>query len=181
MSHQSQRETLWQELLLQVRTEYRQLNDQERAWISTTCNQISLLQSELDQLFRQADGVTVCGDCQGDCCALGHNHLTLANLLLFFVQAVEIPELDYSATCPLLGVRGCLLPAGQRPYNCISFLCDRIEDKLQQQEVERFYLIESELRKLYGLFAARYTGGSMSGLLLAARRLQGRPFLQRII
>jgi hypothetical protein len=88
--------------------------------------------------------------------------------------------MDFSASCPLLGSTGCALPAERRPYNCISFLCDRIEGQLQAHEVETFYALERELRDLYLLFAERYAGGSMAGLLLAARRLRGAPFLQRV-
>ncbi len=180
MPQQVEREQLWQQLVDQIGAEYHQLEVSERTWIQKTCDRISCVQERLDQLFRRGDGLRQCQDCRGDCCALGHNHLTLANLLLFLSQDVRLPTLDFSSTCPLLGTRGCLLAAGQRPYNCISFLCDRIEDQLQKSDVECFYLLEKELRAIYRMFADRYAGGSMSGLLLTAKRLRGQPYLKRI-
>lgn len=180
MAPTQERQELWDRLVKQVATEYRQLDDKERNWIRQACEQISHLQQQLDALFCRADGLRQCRDCRGDCCALGHNHLTLANLLIFLDAEIEPPSLDFGATCPLLGPAGCAVPAAQRPYNCISFLCDRIEDQLDPAGVAEFYRLERALRDCYRAFAARYTGGSMSGLLLAARRLDGRPFLQRL-
>ncbi len=179
MSLQLEREQRWQELVAQIQAEYQQLAPREKSWIRTACARIESLQNQLDQLFRSGDGLAQCRTCRGDCCALGHNHLTLANLLLFLTQEIELPVLDFSSTCPLLGARGCQLSAARRPYNCISFLCDRIEDQLQKTEVEQFYRLEKELRTLYHSFASRYAGGGMSGLLVVAQRLQGRAYLER--
>ena len=180
MSLQNERRKNWQQLVAKVRDEFAQLDASERDWIATTCSQIGRLQNQLDQLFRQADGLAQCRDCRGDCCALGHNHLTLANLLLWFSQNIDLPDLDFTSTCPLLSPEGCILPAEQRPYSCISFLCDRLEGQLQPQAVESFYALERELRCLYHSFAERYAGGRLTGLLLTAQRLQEKPFLQRI-
>ncbi len=180
MSLQSERRQNWQQLVTQVRDEFAQLDAQEKGWIEATCSLISRLQNQLDQLFKQADGLAKCKDCRGDCCALGHNHLTLANLLLWLSQDIDLPDLDFTSTCPLLSSNGCIVPAEQRPYSCISFLCDRLEGQLQSKDVESFYALERELRSLYRSFAERYAGGRLTGLLLTARRLQEKPFLQRI-
>lgn len=180
MSQHSERARTWRQLVEQLGAEYAGLDEREEVWIRRRCARIAELQRQLDELFRKGDGEGQCRDCRGDCCALGHNHMTLANLLLLLDRGDKIPLLDFAATCPLLGSAGCVLAAEQRPYNCISFLCDRIEDRLTADEVERFYTLERELRGCYQAFAARYAGGGMSGMLLAARRLQGRPLLQRI-
>jgi hypothetical protein len=36
-----------------------------------------------------------------------------------------------------------------RPYNCVTFICERIEELLDPPEKERFYAVERELRALY--------------------------------
>ncbi len=180
MSLQSERRQTWQQLVTQVRGEFVPLDAQEKEWIEVTCLQISRLQKRLDQIFRQADGLAQCRDCRGGCCALGHNHLSLANLLLWLSQDIELPVLDFTSTCPLLSPNGCIVPAEQRPYSCISFLCDRLEGQLQPKAVQGFYTLVRELRSLYSSFAERYAGGRLTGLLLTARRLQEKPFLQRI-
>jgi len=175
-----QRSEVWRQLVAQLREEFLALDAAEIAQIQQIGQRISLLQQELDRLFDQGDGVQQCRECQGDCCACGHNHLTLANVLILMANQVAVPSLDFKQACPLLGEQGCHLPASYRPYNCISFLCDRIEEKLSRQQTERFYQIDRELRTLYAHFAQRYAGGSLSGLLVAQQRLQGQPFLRRI-
>ena len=175
-----ERSEVWRQLVERVAAEYAVLDPVERDWVGCNCERIAELQRQLDELFRRGEGEGTCRTCGGDCCALGHNHMTLANLLLLLSRGSEVPSLDFAATCPLLGSAGCLLPAEVRPYNCISFLCDKIEDRLSASEVKRFYALEQELRSVYQAFAARYAGGGLSGLLLAAQRLQGRPFLRRI-
>lgn len=179
MTQPQERSLLWLALLEQVKNEYQQLDTDEIDWIRTACARIESLQRRLDDLFCRADGETVCRTCRGDCCALGHNHLSLANLLTFLSAGQELPPLDFAQTCPVLGPDGCRLSPDRRPYNCISFLCDRIENRLAPAQVEEFYHLEQELRRSYQRFAERYSGGSMSGLLLAFRRLKGRPLLQR--
>lgn len=180
MTSYPDRQALWLQVVAQIQAEYLALDVADQNWIKDASNRIAEIQEQLDGLFQGGDGIRKCADCQGDCCALGHNHMTLANLLLFLVDDLELPRMEFSSTCPLLGPQGCLLPANLRPYNCISFLCDRIEDSLSESEVDRFYQLEKELRSLYRAFAERYAGGSMSGLLVAARRLDGDAFLQRI-
>lgn len=173
-------EDCWQQLVTQICREYTQLETREKSWITRQCGRIGTLQEKLNQLFVQARGETVCRDCRGDCCALGHNHLTLANLLALYGSGQPLPQLDFSKTCPLLTPKGCQLAAAYRPYNCISFVCERIETRLNPQQLTEFYQTEKELRQLYRFFQQRYAGASLSGLLIAADRLQGRPFLQRI-
>lgn len=174
------REDSWQQLTAQICREYTRLTQAERNWIAYHCRLIGFLQGKLDRLFLQAQGENSCRDCRGDCCALGHNHLTLANLLSLLSSDQRLPQLDFSKTCPLLTPKGCQLPAAYRPFNCISFICERIEAQLNTQQLADFYQTEKELRQLYRFFQQRYTGASFSGLLIAAARLQGRPFLRHL-
>jgi hypothetical protein len=173
------RENCWQQLVAQVCREYAHLEAREKSWITRHCRLIGSRQEKLNQLFILARGETVCRHCRGDCCALGHNHLTLANLLALHGAGQPLPQPDFSKTCPLLTPHGCQLAATYRPYNCISFVCERIEAQLNPQQLAEFYQIEKELRQLYRSFQQRYTGASLSGLLIAAARLQGGPFLHR--
>jgi len=43
MLQQRERTQLWQQLVVQVRQEYTQLDEQEKGWIAATCDQISRL------------------------------------------------------------------------------------------------------------------------------------------
>jgi hypothetical protein len=49
-----------------------------------------------------------------------------------------------------MGGKGCLMEPEYRPYNCITFICERVEGLLGPMEKERAYAIERDLRMLYG-------------------------------
>lgn len=172
----NKRTSRWQQIVAQAAAEYRLLPSSEKEWINERLDQIQQLQTNLQQLFDNADGTEHCRDCAGDCCAHGHHHMTLVNLLGFLRANVIPPDADFTQTCPFLSWKGCLLPVAQRPYNCISFICDKIEAGLKADELARFYQLEKQLRALYHEFSERYLGAAMTGLLLQDQRLAGRSF-----
>lgn len=171
-----ERSLRWQCLVARIAGEYRQLTKAEKSWIAKRLLLIEQLQQQLNQLFEQGGGLQSCAECQGDCCAKGHNHMTLANLLGYLQQEKLPPNADFNRTCPFLDEKGCLLPVASRPYNCISFVCDMIESSLTSAEVAEFYSLEQQLRGIYLEFSERYAGGGMTGLLLQDARLAGRSF-----
>lgn len=172
-----ERQKRWQQIVGQLEQEYRSLPQAEKRRIADLLTQIDRLQRSLNQLFDKAGGEYLCADCEGACCEKGHNHVGLPNLLAY-LQQNEIPSpADFTLTCPWLGPQGCVHQVGHRPYNCITFLCDKIEGHLDESDIEEFYRLDRQLRKLYLTFADRYVGGGMSGLLLQAARLNGRPLL----
>ncbi|MCW9049519.1 MAG: hypothetical protein OQK50_04215 [Deltaproteobacteria bacterium] len=102
--------------------------------------------------------------------------MTLVNLIGFAQRKILPPQPDFARTCPFLGDRGYLLPVEGRPYNCVTFICDTIEAVLPDVDKDRFYELDSLLRKLYQGFPMRYLGAEMTGLLLQEQRLSGRAF-----
>jgi hypothetical protein len=169
----------WRQLIEQIESEYQQLPDEEKIWIAARLQQIETLQQQLHRLFTRGQGERACASCLGGCCAKGHNHMTLPNLLSFLQSGKQPPPVDFSRTCPFLSDTGCLLPITCRPYNCISFVCDIIEENLIQEEQERFYATERQLRNIYLQFADRYVGAAMTGLLIQEQRLGNRAFFSR--
>ncbi len=176
---QKDRQQRWQQLIQQIDDEYGKLPAAEKTWIARRLEQLSLLQLELDRLFRCASGERACRECLGDCCAKGHNHMTLANLLSYLQRAERPPPPDFSRSCPFLAGSGCELDVASRPYNCISFVCDIIETALSPEEIAEFYAVEQRLRAVYLEFSDRYAGGGLTGLLLQDQRLAGKPYLAR--
>ncbi len=170
----------WARIVALVTQEVATLPDSERQWISQKLSRIAALQSAMHALFEAADGASLCRSCLGQCCGCGTNHLTLANLLAFVAAGEEPPAPDFTRTCPWLGDEGCLLEVARRPYNCVSFLCEPIEDRLAPATRDDFYRLEKELRALYLQFDARYAGSSLRGIFIRAERLGGAPFLSRI-
>lgn len=176
MTTNEKRNQMWRQIVARVMTGYEALAPAEKQWLDQRLDRIEALQIELDRLFRTVEGEQICCRCRGDCCAKGHNHMTLANLAGFARRGQQPPAADFSATCPFLGERGCALPAAVRPYNCVSFICDKIEDAMTAPQRERFYRIEQMLRSHYQDLSKRYRAAAMTGLLIREQRCPGRSF-----
>lgn len=168
---------LWATTLVRVRNELAKLPLADRAWLAAQVSRIGELQVELDRLFRGADGPASCAACLGGCCGGARHHVTLTNLLGYLLAGEEPPAPDFSLICPQLGEDGCRLPAEHRPFNCIIFLCERIDGSLTDAQRTAFSGIEDELRTAYHAVAERCPGASLRGLLLAAARVGSRPLL----
>jgi hypothetical protein len=173
----AERQSRWRRMVHRLERDYRCLPPAEKARIAELSAPLVRLQQSLDRLFSKADGARICAACRGACCAKGHNHACLPNLLAYLQQQQAPPQPDFSQTCPWLGPRGCVHEAGRRPYNCISFLCDKLEERLAAADVAEFYRLDRALRTCYQAFVARYPGGGMTGLLLQSARLDGRSLL----
>ena len=161
----------WQQSLLQVRRELSSLCADERQWLEQHLGLVVELKSRLHDLFVTAGGPGLCHKCDGACCAHGQHHMTLVEVLAAAVSASPLPEPCADATCPFLSQRGCLLEPGMRPFNCVTFQCEQVEERLSAQQREEFYRLENELRELYQLFERRYAGASLRGLVIRSQRL----------
>lgn len=170
MSSQNDKK-LWQQITAQVTREWDTLPTDEKSWIRDHTGEIVRLQSELHQLFLAVDGEKICCDCHGDCCGHGKFHPNLTNLLAFLAHDDPIPSPDFSQGCPYLGDSGCLFPPGLRPYNCISFICEKIEDNLLPTKRSEFWRLEQAIRAEYELFIQRYVGAGLHGILVKGEAL----------
>ncbi len=171
---------LWHRCVVRVREELLALSDAERAWLIEHLQQIHQLQRRIHVFFEIADGARHCLACNGACCEKGRHHLTLVNLLGFLLSEQALPEPDFSASCPFLTATGCCLDVERRPFNCVTFNCELVEDVLSEENRAAFYQLERQLRQLYESFDKRYAGSSLRGLLIRAERLGERPFLDRL-
>lgn len=170
---------LWHRITGRVREELLRASPAEKDWMGRRLALIGDLQEQLHTLFLKADGPACCADCLGACCDRGKNHFTLVNLLSILHSGRTLPEPDFSAPCPFLAAKGCLLDISYRPFNCITFNCERVEGNLSPSEQQRFYALEKQLRGLYTEFDHRYAGSSLRGLFIRHERLGEEPFLGR--
>jgi hypothetical protein len=170
---------LWAATLTRVQGELPELPAIERDWLRAQIARIGELQAAHDHLFRKIDGPAICTDCSGDCCSCAKHHVTLTNVLGYLLSGEAPPAPDFSLPCPMLGAKGCRLPVERRPFNCIIFLCERIDDQLSDEQRRTFSGIEGELRNAYHAVAERCPGASLRGLLIAAARVGSRPLLKR--
>ena len=172
-------EQSWHAIMTRLTSELSALPPGERAWMAAELAGIARLQADLHRDVRATGGETVCAGCVEVCCDRGKNHLTLVNALFELLEG-RIPPFDAAAPCPQLGPAGCLLPPEHRPFNCITFNCEAVENRLSAEARVRFYAIEKELRRRYLRFDRRYAGSSLRGLLIRASRLGPTPFLSRL-
>lgn len=171
---------LWERVVDRLVCEVAALSAAERGWIEEHLATIGALQKRLHALFLAADGEGACRDCRGACCGRGKYHPTLANLLVYLIEGGSPPVPDFRNSCPFLGAEGCLLIPGRRPFNCVTFICDTIEECLSPAERDLFYALERDLRAHYEALARRYVGAGLRGVLNRAEDLEELSFLDRI-
>lgn len=178
MDDRNQKEALlWRRIVDGLAAEFAGLNPEERSWLAIRLERIGRLQEEIHALFLRADGPRLCEECRGSCCDRGRHHMTLVNLLGYLLLGRRPPEPDFRRPCPFLGPAGCLLEPARRPFNCVTFICEGVEERLGCTGRETFYALERALRGEYELFDRRYAGASLRGVLIRAARLGGRPLL----
>lgn len=170
----------WPLLVQRVREEVSTLSNEDRAWLSERIASIEELQLSLDKLFSWAGGFSACAACDGSCCACGKHHLTLTNLLAYLLAEETPPTPAFDSPCPFLGCEGCLLPVARRPYNCITFFCEVLEDRLDDQEKKQLRALDHQLRREYQRVEERYPAASLRGLWIAMERIGEGPLLQRL-
>jgi hypothetical protein len=161
----------WSALLQRINLEIATLSISEREWLKGRLAVIAVTQLALDELFSKVDGAEACAGCDGACCACGRHHTTLTNLLAYLLEGEEPPTPDFSRTCPYLGDLGCRLPVARRPYNCITFFCEILDDRLESADREQFRVLDCRLRNEYQLIAERYPAASLRGLWIALERV----------
>jgi hypothetical protein len=168
---------LWKRIVDGLGKEVFHLPPAERSWIAVRLERIGRLQEELHALFLQGGGPGACRRCGGSCCDRGRHHATLVNLLGFLLAGRKPPLPDFARPCPFLEETGCVMEPPRRPFNCVTFICDEIEDRLDAAGREGYYARERELRGLYEEFDARYAGSSLRGVLIRASRLRDADLL----
>ncbi len=166
----------WHQIVASIQQELCCLAEDERQWIEQHLANIHKLQAELHQLFIQADGIGQCRECKGGCCERGNNHMTLVNVLSGLLSN-NLPAADFSQSCPFMDAQGCTLAVQTRPFNCVTFICDKIEDRMNAEQCQQFYALERQLRAQYQVFDQRYIGSSLRGLFIRSQSMAGNKFL----
>lgn len=157
----------WQERVGGVTASFERLPDAERKTLDQLARGMVAHKEAMQQIVAQVDAAGSCAGCGGTCCVSGRYHFGAADLLVYLSteRPLFTPRFE-NGLCPFLGDGECLIPAGFRPFNCITFNCDLIEDRLSQEEVSRFYRMERELKQLYAEIRSLFPPRSMDGPLL---------------
>ncbi|HJV33951.1 hypothetical protein [Geomonas sp.] len=160
-------EELWREGVRRVTAGYALLSRADREQVDRLCRSMVARKEAMQALVARVDAASHCAGCGGACCVKGKYHVTPVDLVVYLATGAELfaPLFD-NGLCPYLAPEGCLMPPGYRPFNCITFNCELIEDQLPEEEVALFYLWESELRESYRQLRALFPDRSADGPLL---------------
>jgi hypothetical protein len=158
---------LWLEGVRRVTAGLARLADADRQQVESLCRAMVARKEAMQALVARVDAAFHCAGCGGACCVKGKYHFSSADLVAYLVTGKEFfaPLFD-NGLCPYLSPEGCLMPPGYRPFNCITFNCERIEDQLPEEEVALFYRWEGELRETYASIRALFPDRSADGPLL---------------
>ena len=160
------RET-WNLAVAVVAGEYERLSAPQRAAVAEAAEAVKTCKKALHRIVEAVAAADICASCRGACCRTGKYHFTVVDLLVYLSDGRELftPRFDQGA-CPYLGERGCLMEPAQRPYNCVTFNCEGVEQLLGPREKERLIRLELELRAHYTRFEELLGNRFMGGLLM---------------
>ncbi|MCM2358822.1 MAG: hypothetical protein NDI77_11785 [Geobacteraceae bacterium] len=161
----------WDLAVAAVAGEFAALSPSRRALLAELTLAATACKKELNAVVTAVSAAEICAACGGGCCETGKYHVTVVDLLVYLVEGKELftPRYD-QGMCPYLGAQGCLMAPAYRPYNCVTFNCERVERLLMQAEKERLASLERELRSLYGRFEELCGNRFMGGLLMNCER-----------
>lgn len=161
-------DALWRTGVRDVVHAYRGLPVQVLEPLKERAARLRELRLAMQALVAGIGAATHCADCGGECCVAGKYHFTKIDLLVYLVEQEPLfAPLFNNGLCPYLAPGGCLIEPAYRPFNCITFNCERIEDLLSEKELAGFYRMERELRRVYGEIRSLFTDDSMHGAVLA--------------
>lgn len=168
----------WNLAIAAVADEFSRLSPDRRDAVREAAQDVISCKQAIHAIVEAVAAAGICAACGGECCRTGKYHFEVADLLVYLAEGRElfIPRFNQDA-CPYLGDNGCLMDPGCRPFNCVSFNCERVECLFESQEKECLIRLELNLRegcrRIEGLFGNRYRGG----LLMSWERIldQGRP------
>jgi hypothetical protein len=160
-------ERQWREGVGRVTAAFEALDPKQKGDLSALITRLMEQKRTMQALVEQVEAAVHCADCKGECCVAGKYHFTGVDLLAYLVtQAPLFAPLFGNGLCCYLAQERCLMPAPYRPFNCITFNCERIERLLPEPEVERFYQLERELRESYARIRALFPDSAMGHALL---------------
>ncbi len=161
----------WEKAVAAVTGEYAALAPALRAWVEERTATIREVKTGLDAISQGVSGGEICAACRGECCARGKHHVTVIDLLVHLAAGRPLGIPDFAGDhCPWLGAAGCCLEPAYRPFNCVTFNCERVEGLLEPLVRERFCRAEEKLRALYGEVEDFFGNRFMQGLLLSYER-----------
>lgn len=157
----------WVKALSAVDAGFRALPQEKARRLHELSLAMVALKERMQHLVEQVEAADLCAGCGGACCVCGKYHFSAVDLLVYRATGEPLfsPRFD-NGLCPYLGEPNCLIPPGYRPFNCITFNCELIEDRLAPDDIDSFYRMERDLKGLYAGIRSLFPGAAMDGPLL---------------
>lgn len=162
---------LWSAAVARIKTDYQALPQDLRNKLAELGAEIMALKARHQAAVSLAEPDRFCAECMGLCCRFGKHHFTAVDLLGYISSGHELftPSFD-NPVCPYHGGFGCLMEPSMRPFNCIIFICEELENRLDGQVREELVAIEVRLREIYGTIEQALGNRFANGLLITFQR-----------
>jgi len=162
---------LWDQAVAAITAEYADLPGSLKEILREKAVILRQLKGSLHRLAEEMHGASICAACGGECCVRGKCHVTVVDIIVMLVSGVHLSEPRFGRDfCPQLGERGCLMSPEFRPFNCITFNCERVEGLWEPGRIDSFYRLERDLRQHYGELEQLFDNRFMKGLLMSYER-----------
>jgi hypothetical protein len=169
---------MWSAAVQQVAAEYATLPPSLRERVGELTAAIRAAKREFQGMAAASGAEKICAACRGLCCGHGKHHFTVVDLLSLLAASRETPVPAFATPdCPYHDGTGCSMSPEFRPFNCIIFLCEEIENETPVAARVRLETLEKELRRLYLNLEQLLGNRFANGLLIAYERsLQSGSF-----
>lgn len=163
---------LWRRGVALLTREFSLFSAERREELGALLAEVADFKEELCRLSDTAEGAAICAACGGACCRAGRYHATVLDLLASLAAGETPVEPEFArGTCPFLGSEGCrIVPRRRRPFTCVVFICNPINERLAAGEATRFNQREQELRLLLNRAGMRFGRYLTESLLFATAR-----------
>ena len=158
---------LWKRAVAQLEKEYHALPPSSADAVNHFLKLIQELKKSIHRIVEQVDVGTICSMCGGECCFRGKYHVTVIDVLAYLAAEKELfTPLFLEDWCPYLVESRCAMAPDFRPFNCVTFNCERVEGLLELDRAEHFYVLEKELRCCYEAIEKLHGKRFLHGLLI---------------
>jgi hypothetical protein len=162
---------LWSEAVGRVQSEYQSLPLPVKQRLYELSSEIRALKDEHQKLVSRFSPDLLCERCNGICCRYGKHHFTAVELIVYLAAERELftPSFE-NPVCPYIGDTGCLMEPALRPFNCIIFICEDLDIRLDESSRAELSAIEKKLRQLYLQIDQLLGNRFGNGLLISFQR-----------
>lgn len=141
---------LWRQGVVQITRTVENLPAMVVAQAKSAIRELLDLKSAMHAVVEKSAGASICAACGGKCCRCGKYHLSAVDLVAYLMTGKDVFTPNFSGNgCLFLNLDSCLMSPEYRPFNCITFVCELLEDNFTGQDKDSFYSMERELRLLY--------------------------------